>query len=137
MTGLNAEYINCLKAQINSAASCAELQQQASDALQTISDQIAGISVQLEPLNQIKDLLEVPDNIGDVISWVGNYITIVLTPMYKPYLTYVQQLAALPTAIADLQQAINDKMAEFESCSISMPPIQFPELPDIPEIPGP
>lgn len=129
MTAVNSAYFESLKSQINCAGSCEELQQLATDALQLVSDQIAGISQQLEPLNKLQDLLEIPANPGEAVTWIGNYITIVLTPMYKPYQTYVQQLAALPAVISDLQQTINTKMSEFDSCSINLPTVQFPELP--------
>lgn len=120
---INTEYFTELTAQVNLCTGCAELQAVVDEAFAPLADQYAAIQAQLAVLSPILALLTAPTNPTEVITWVTNFITDVLTPQYLPYINYATQITELLTAVSDLETAINNAAAKFTSCSITIPPI--------------
>ena len=119
---VNLSYFTNLTASINGASSCAELQALVTQAFSSLAAQEAAIKAELAALQPILALLS-PPTLGSIITWVTSFISLVLTPMIKPTITYAAQLTALAAQISALIAAISAAQAKFPSCSISIPPM--------------
>ena len=119
---INTEYFTNLKAQIASISVCSELQEFSDEIMAEIQEQIDGINDQLSSILPIHALLSVPTDLGSVISWVQNMITDVITPLYKPYLSYIAQLEAMVTQVTELVSALEAAASSITSCSITATP---------------
>lgn len=118
------EVITSLTAQVNAVSSCAQLQEVAIEAIEEVLAPMKdAIAAELEQYAPLLALLSIPTNPTAVVTWVENLILDYLTPQFKPYISLASQLVALAAAVATLTDAINSKMAEFESCSITIPPM--------------
>lgn len=125
---VNLDYFTGLHSRIEGCTSCAELNGVTAEAYASISGTVAAINAQIAALQPILALLTAPGaNLTQIVTWIQNYITAVLTPLYKPYLVYPTQLAQISTQMAALPALISAKMAQFPSCSVPIPPI--PGLP--------
>lgn len=121
---LNTEYFSNLTDSIGSCSSCEQLQDLTDEAFQSIGDLKNSIADEMEKLAPIFALLTAPGaNLGQIVTWITGFITNVLTPMYKPYLTYTAQLVELTTAVAELAAAIQSASHRFPSCDITIPTI--------------
>ena len=123
-TLLNTQYFNDIISQINNVEDAVSLQNLVNTVYADISLLESTMTGQLDLLAPIGALLTPPTNPAAVITWIENLITGVLTPMYKPYLTQVAQLAALPAEIAAMTAAI-ESVAEskFPTITITIPSI--------------
>ena len=125
---LNDDYFNNLILQIDAAITPEELQAIVNQAFADLQTLESTITSQLSYLEPIEALLTAPSaNLAAIVTWITSFITEVLTPIYKPYITMTAQLAALATQIAELTAAIKSAEAslavEFPSISITIPTI--------------
>jgi hypothetical protein len=121
---LNAAYFTALTAEINNLQTCAELQALATTVMASIQAEKNAIEAQLAALAPILALLTVPGaNLSAIVSWISNFITSVLTPIYLPYINYATQLAQLTAAVATLATAIENAAANITSCTVTVPPL--------------
>ena len=127
----NPDFITNLTEQINGISICSELQELSDEVMQEIKFQLSGINLELDKLLPIHALLSPPTDLGSILSWINNLISSVITPLYKPYLTYIQQLTSLASELSTLVSAIEAAAARIGSCSISMdvPTITIPTAP--------
>lgn len=119
---LDTDYFVALTARINAINVCADLQVAVDDVMASIQAEKDAIEAQLEALAPILALLN-PPSLDEIVSWVANFITAVLGPIYLPYAKYGEELAQLATQITSLVTAIENAAARIESCSITVPPI--------------
>ena len=117
----NTQQIAALTTQVSAAASCADLQNLATDSIQSLLAYEDAINSQLAELAPMLALLTAPTSPTAVVTWVENYITNLLTPYLKPYVTYGTQLTEIAAQLAALEAAITSKAAEFTSCTITIP----------------
>jgi len=117
---INTAYLDSLDKQVDSISSCSELQQFAASSLASLQAQLTAINAQIAALAPIQALLNPPTSPGEAISWIGNYIEHVLTPMYQPSVTSAEQLAALTSRIASLSQKIVSKATSFSQCTVTV-----------------
>lgn len=115
---INQSYFDNMIAAVNSAQSCA--------ALNDLSSQImSSINAELEALNSQNTLVASlgalnPMSITNLGAAV-NAIRMMLVPYQSAYVTYLAQFTATTAAIAQLQAAVATASAKFASCSVSLP----------------
>jgi hypothetical protein len=117
---INPDYYSNLIIQIEAATSCAQLQQIANEIAKTMRDQVAAINAQMAAIQPILALLSPPTSPDAAVSWIGNLISAVLTPMAKPYISYAAQLALMMAEIPNLLSAIENTKLKFPSCTINV-----------------
>ena len=120
---IDTAYFNSLTAQINAINVCSELQAVVNEAFSTLQNEKNAIEAQIEALLPALALLELPTDLGSVISWIGNLVTSVINPLVLPYTNYATQLVQQAEAVANLITAIENAAARIKSCSITIPPI--------------
>ena len=119
---LNTSYFSNLTSSINSAQSCAHLQDLVAEAADSLSAMKSGITAELAALQPLLALLTPPSvNPAAIVTWIENLISGYLTPMARPTITYAAQLAEMEQQIASLTAAISSMSGQFPSCSVSMP----------------
>ena len=117
---INPDYFMNQIARLESAGSCAELQEMTTEIMASLKGMTDGITAQMESIAPILALLQTPSN---PITWIASFITHVLTPMYKPYISYTAQLAQVIISIAELTTTIQTLQARFPSCTINIPTV--------------
>lgn len=117
---LNTQYFTDITAAMSAAESCAELQALVTEAMASINAFEAGINADLAAMLPMLSLLTAPTSPGAAISWITNYISTILTPYLKPYITLGTQLTDLLAQIATLTALIPTLSAKFPSCDITI-----------------
>jgi hypothetical protein len=121
---INAEFFTELTARINAIDTCSELQSVVDEAMASINAQLVGINAQIAALSPILSLLTAPGaSLGGIVTWITSFITNVLTPYYKPYLTSLTQLTEIAAQYASMVTAIEAAASRLTSCSITIPPL--------------
>lgn len=118
---INVQYINNLTAQVNAVSSCAALQAVADLAVAAINAQLASLEARIIAMEPALALITPPTNPTEVITWIENYITLVLGPQLASVAIMQAQVIQLTAALAALTAAIISKASSFTSCSISIP----------------
>ena len=122
-TLLNTEYFDNLIETANNIQTCAELQLVANEAMASLGAVKEALNDEIAKLAPILALLTAPGvNLGQVVTWITNFIDGVLRPMYEPYITYEAQLILLTAKIAELTAALNDAAARIPHCTIHITP---------------
>jgi hypothetical protein len=137
MSELNVQYLQSLEDHINAVQTCEDLQKAVDTVMNALGDQLQALTDELEIVGAIQELLEIPNNLAKVITWIQKYIELVLSPMYQPYLKCAAQITQLIAKIQQLQATIIDKMNSITNCSVNIPAINLPEvsLPEVPTVP--
>ena len=121
---LNTTQIANLTTSVNSASSCAELQELVTQAFASLGAIKEGINSELATLTPMLALLSPPSaSPSTIVTWLTSFINDFLTPQMKPSITYAAQLTELATQITSLTSAINTASSKFPGCSISIPTI--------------
>ena len=121
---LNTTQIANLTNAVNSASSCAELQELVTQAFASLRAIKQGINSELAAISPMLALLSPPSaSPTAIVTWLSSFINNFLTPQMKPSITYAAQLTALAAQITSLTSAINTASSKFPSCSISIPTI--------------
>jgi hypothetical protein len=131
-TIFNTDHINALIDRINATQQCDELQALVGEVFASMQAQLDAIGDQLAMLQPLLDLLAVPTSLNAIISWLRNFITAFLGPYVAAYAKYAAQLTAVVAAIAQLEAAIEAAARRLTSCSISVPSLNKPPLPQLP-----
>lgn len=106
---------------VNSVADCKSLQEVVDDVFASIQAELSAINTQLLNLLPLQALLDPPITPDDVIEWIEGLIDAVIKPLVAPYANLQLQVAAITLKIAELTQAITDKMNSIGSCQIDIP----------------
>lgn len=120
---INASYYADMTAAINSARTCAELQQLTTQIFNSLKAEVLATNAQIVNLAPFAALVTPPASPTAAVTWISNFITAFVTPQYAAYVNYASQLALTMIAIADLTTAINNKASTFTSCTITPPTI--------------
>lgn len=132
----NPETFRLLAEQIENAAGCAELQALIEEAMGSAQAVLDGIGAQMAALGPIVALLQAPTtDPSKIVTWIKDFITAYLRPYVQPMLVLPLQLAALVDAIAQLEAAIASASGRLSSCTLSVPSLNIPTLPPVPEFP--
>jgi phage gp45-like len=119
---VNAQYFTNLTNRVNALETCADLQALAAKELASLSGIKQAIDAELARLAPYAALLTAPGaSPSAIVTWITNFISAELEPKYQASLSYAAQLTALTTAVTNLTTAIEQKAAQFESCTLSLP----------------
>lgn len=117
-------YIDSLTKQVEGISVCEDLQKFSSEVMADVQAQLSAMEKQLEALSPIADLLTAPGaDLEKIVTWISDFISGVLKPMYQPYVTITAQIAQTTAAVARLETAIENKAAEITSCAVSIPSV--------------
>lgn len=121
-TLVNTSTFDNLIDSVNACDSCAQLQSVVNEAFASINAVKAGIESELASLTPVLALLSPPSaSPGAIVTWLTSFITVTLTPMTKPTITYAAQLTEMVEQIAAVSVAINAAAAKFTNCAVSTP----------------
>ena len=89
------------------------------NAIKEYTDQIgtmqSAITAKIAELAPFLSLLQGPSNIGQVITWIKNFISTFVGPYIKPYFTSIAQLAQLTQLQAQGLTVIQDALSKLNS----------------------
>lgn len=115
------DYFDRLIAQVNKVDACQELQALVDRLLPSLEGQTTAIASELAALTPVLALLSAnPANLPGVITFLTDFISLVLTPQLKPTITYASQLTLTATKIAELTVAITEAAGRIEGCSVTI-----------------
>lgn len=121
---INLDYFEGLKKSIEGCASCEQLQEVTAETFASVTATMESMTAQLEQLQPLLALLEPPGaNLSQLATWITDFITGYLTPQLKPVIALPVQFAAITAQMAELPEIIAAKAAQFESCSVPIPPL--------------
>ena len=118
---VNVQQLNNIADQLNAMgdATCEQIEMMVKHQLQAVEDLIKGITKQISSLSAWQVLLDIPHDLGSLISWVKNFITVNIEPQIKAAITYIQQLIQLIKAVAKIIAAIANLEEKIAACAIS------------------
>lgn len=121
---INLEYFEGLKKSIEGCASCEQLQEVTAQTFASVTATMDSMTAQLAQLQPLLALLEPPSaNPAQIVTWITDFISGYLTPQLKPVISLPIQFAAITAQMAELPAIIAAKAAQFESCSVPIPPL--------------
>jgi hypothetical protein len=120
---INEAYFAAQQAAFAACKLCSELQAQVDEVFASLQATQTAIEEQIAALLPMQVLLEIPTTPAQAVTWIQNFITTYLAPGLAAYNTYIAQLAALATQVADLITAIQNAEAQIEGCTITIPPL--------------
>ena len=118
---INSEFFDNAIAAVNGAPSCEDLQKVVSDVMPSLDELKDSITAELAKYQPMLALLVVPGaNLGQIVTWIRNFVEGFLTPITAPAIAYQLELAELTAKISELTSAINSAKNKFTDCSISI-----------------
>lgn len=121
---VNIEYFQGLQRSIEGCATCEQLQEVTAETFASVTATMESMTAELERLQPLLALLEAPGaNLSQLATWITDFIEGYLRPQFGPALTIPVQLAAITAQMAALPAIIAAKAAQFESCSVPIPPL--------------
>lgn len=121
---INLDYFEGLKKSIEGCASCEQLQEVTAQTFESVTATMTSMTDQLVQLQPLLALLEPPGaNLSQLATWITDFITGYLEPQLKPVISLPIQFAAITAQMAELPAIIAAKAAQFESCSVPIPPL--------------
>lgn len=118
---INTQQYDAYIDSVNSVADCKSLQEVVDGVFASIQAELSAISSQLNNLLPLQALIDPPTTPSEVIEWIEGLIDAVIKPLVAPYTSLQLQVAAITLKIAELTQAITDKMNSIGSCQIDIP----------------
>lgn len=121
---INLDYFQGLQKSIEGCSSCEQLQEVTAEVFTSVTATMTSMTEQLAVLEPLMALLEGPAaNPAAIVTWITSFITDYLTPQLKPVINLPIQFAAITAQMAELPAIIAAKAAQFESCSVPIPPL--------------
>lgn len=121
---VNIEYFQGLQRSIEGCATCEQLQEVTAEAFASVTSTMESMTAELERLQPLLALLEPPTtDPSKIVTWITDFINGYLRAQFGPALTIPVQLAAITAQMAELPAVIAAKAAQFESCSVPIPPL--------------
>lgn len=118
---INTQQYDAYIDSVNSVTDCKSLQEVVDGVFASIQAELSAISSQLNNLLPLQALIDPPTTPSEVIEWIEGLIDVVIKPLVAPYTSLQLQVAAITLKIAELTQAITDKMTSIGSCQIDIP----------------
>lgn len=118
---INTQQYDAYIDSVNSVTDCKSLQEVVDGVFASIQAELSAISSQLNNLLPLQALIDPPTTPSEVIEWIEGLIDAVIKPLVAPYTSLQLQVAAITLKIAELTQAITDKMTSIGSCQIDIP----------------
>lgn len=122
---LNLDWFLNIQAQVGACKTLEELQALVDDVFAEISLLESNIQSQIDALTKINILLTIPGaNLTDIITWITGVINDVLTPLAKPLITLLAQIAEITAQVAALTASIESAASKL-GITITIPTISI------------
>lgn len=119
---IDLQFYDNLIDSVNEVQTCEELQAIAADALASITDAQTAIALEMAKVQPMLALLVAPSaNLTQIVTYITDLITLFITPMVKPTITYAAQLATMTAKIAELAAAIQAASDRITDCNVPFP----------------
>ncbi len=103
----NAQVFARLREQVDALDRCDQLARLSGEIQAAADGVVAGINEQLAVIEPIMALMTAPGaNPAQIVTWLTDFISAVLTPVVKPYATLPLQLAQVTAELAQLTAAL-------------------------------
>ena len=119
---METKYLDELIKSVDEIDTCEMLQEVYNDIFKFITDQLSSLQGQGESFAILQKLLEIPDSIEKVITWVQDFIQEYLTKVLSPVMKIQADIAILTAKLLYLQDKIKEKLNSLPACRIDFTP---------------
>ncbi len=126
-TPVNLAVFEGFQKRIEGCASCEQLQEVTAELFASVTATMDGMLAQLEALQPLANLTIPGANPAQIVTWITDFTNALIKPMIAPTLVIPIQIATITAQMAQVTAAVQEKMAQFESCTVPVPPL--PSLP--------
>lgn len=117
---METKYLDKLIESVDNIDTCEMLQEVYKDVFTFITEQLASLQGQADSFGVLQKLLEVPQSIDDVLSWVTDFIQEYLAKVLGPLVKIQADIVMLTAKLIELQSKITEKMNSIPSCNFSL-----------------
>ena len=111
-------YLESLTDRVNSVDACSGLQEVAQEVKQAVEDKLTALAKNAASMASSAQLIIPPTDPATAVNWIKNFIESDIMPIYKAYLSTLQEIQATEQVLVGLTQAIQNKSSEFLNCDI-------------------
>ena len=119
---METKYLDELIKSVDEIDTCEMLQEVYNDIFKFITDQLSSLQGQGESFAILQKLLEIPDSIEKVITWVQDFIQEYLAKVLSPILKIQADILMLTGKLLELQDKITQKIQSIPACRIDFTP---------------
>lgn len=119
---METKYLDTLIESVDEIDTCEMLQEVYNDIFKFIADQLSSLQVQGESFSVLQKLLEIPDSIEKVVTWVQDFIQEYLAKVLSPVMKIQADIAILTAKLLYLQDKIREKLNSLPACRIDFTP---------------
>ena len=119
---METKYLDALIESVDEIDTCEMLQEVYNDIFKFIADQLSSLQVQGESFSVLQKLLEIPDSIEKVVTWVQDFIQEYLAKVLSPVMKIQADIAILTAKLLYLQDKIREKLNSIPACKIDFTP---------------
>lgn len=119
---METKYLDSLIDSVDEINTCEVLQEVYNDVFRFITDQLSSLQGQGESFAILQKLLEIPQSIDDVLTWVQDFIQEYLSKVLGPLVKIQADIALLTAKLLQFQDKIRDKLNSIPSCRIDFTP---------------
>ena len=119
---METKYLDTLIESVDNIDTCEMLQEVYNDIFKFITDQLSSLQGQGESFAILQKLLEIPDSIEKVVTWVQDFIQEYLAKVLSPVMKIQADIAILTAKLLYLQDKIRDKLNSLPACRIDFTP---------------
>ena len=119
---METKYLDALIESVDEIDTCEMLQEVYNDIFKFIADQLSSLQVQGESFSVLQKLLEIPDSIEKVVTWVQDFIQEYLAKVLSPVMRIQADIAILTAKLLYLQDKIREKLNSIPACKIDFTP---------------
>ena len=129
---IDTSTIDNLIARVQATNICADLQALATRAMASLQAHITAIEQQIALLAPIEALLEIPTDLGSVLSWIEKLVTAQIRPQFQAQLNYVAGRAQLGAKVGERAAAATAAAARIGNCAAQAPALVVAAAPAAP-----
>ena len=119
---METKYLDALIESVDDIDTCEMLQEVYNDIFKFITEQLSSLQGQGESFAILQKLLEIPDSIEKVVTWVQDFIQEYLAKVLSPVMKIQADIAILTAKLLYLQDKIREKLNSLPSCRIDFTP---------------
>ena len=114
-----SSYLESLADRVNAVDACHGLQEVAQEVKQAVEDKLTALAKNAASMASSTQLIIPPTDPATAINWIKNFIQSDIMPVYRAYLSTLQEIQATEQALVHITSAIQNKSSEFLNCNIS------------------
>ena len=119
---METKYLDELIESVDKIDTCEMLQEVYTDVFNFVTDQLKSLQGQNESYSVLQKLLEIPQSIEDVITWVKDFIEEYLAEVLAPIVKIQADILMLTGKLLELQDKISQKIQSIPACKIDFTP---------------